>query len=148
MEASSDTDFGNFTSEFDTVLMGRGTYLIAKEGPGTVMPGMQTIVCSRTLLPEEHPDVTVVSDAATAVEKLKSEPGKDIWLFGGGTLFRSLLDARLVDRIELAVMPIMLGQGIPLLPAGDRSPQLLLEESKSSASGGLTLKYTVTNDSA
>ena len=147
MDADSDTGFGDFTSEFDTLLMGRSTYLIAKQGPGAAMPGLKTIICSRTLLPEEHPDVTIVRDAVSTVEQLRAEPGKDIWLFGGGGLFRSLLDARLVDRIELAVMPVMLGQGIPLLPEGDRSPRLHLEESKSSRSGGLNLKYSVTNNS-
>ena len=145
MDPDASADFGAFASEFDTVLMGRGTYLIAKQGPGVVMPGMETVICSRTLSPEEHPDVTLVSDAVAAVDRMKSEAGKDIWLFGGGSLFRSLLDARLVDRIELAVMPILLGEGIRLLPDGDRSPRLQLEESKSTGSGGLNLKYTVMN---
>jgi dihydrofolate reductase len=145
MDSEPETDFGAFTGDFDTLLMGRATYLIAKQGPGASMPGMRTLVCSRTLPSEEHPEVTVVNDAAATVEKLKSEPGKDIWLFGGGGLFRSLLDARLVDRIELAVMPILLGQGIPLLPEGARSPRLHLEETQSTPSGGVNLRYTVLN---
>lgn len=61
------------------------------------------------------------SGAAEAVKQLKTKPGKDICLFGGGILFRSLLDAGLVDTIELSVVPIMLSQGIPLIARGERS---------------------------
>lgn len=147
MDTGPDAGFGGFTNEFDTVLMGKVTYLIAMNGPGAIMPGMQTIVCSSSLNPEEHSEVTVVKNAVNAVEELKSNSGKDLWLFGGGRLFRTLLDARLVDSIELAVMPIMLGQGIPVLPQGNRSPKLYLEETKQSSSGVLHLKYTVKNDS-
>lgn len=61
--------------------------------------------------------MTIARDEPEAIlEDLKSQPGKDIWLFGGGTLFRSLADAGLVDTVEVAVMPILLGGGIPLLP--------------------------------
>ena len=48
--------------------------------------------------------------------KLKAGSGKDIWLFGGGGLFRSLLELRLVDSVELAVIPVLLGSGLPFLP--------------------------------
>lgn len=130
-----DTDFGSFFEEFDTVLMGRATYLIAKEGNGASLPGMTTFVCSRTLKRADHPDVTLVDNAARFVGQLKAESGKDIWLFGGGGLFRSLLDAKLVDTVELAMMPIFLSQGLPLLPAGQRSPNLNLDECKPLASG-------------
>jgi dihydrofolate reductase len=44
---------------------------------------------------------------------MRAEPGKDIWLFGGGLLFRSLLEARLVDTVEVGVMPVLLGGGVP-----------------------------------
>jgi dihydrofolate reductase len=50
------------------------------------------------------------------VERLKAEPGKDIWLFGGGTLFRSLLELRLVDSVAVALIPVLLGGGTPFLP--------------------------------
>ncbi len=85
-------DFTALLNEFDTALMGRRTFEMAQRGPGATMPGMQTIVCSRTLRAADYPDVTVKSEAAEAVRALKASPGKDIWLFGGGTLFRCLLD--------------------------------------------------------
>jgi dihydrofolate reductase len=52
------------------------------------------------------------------VAALRAEPGKDIWLFGGGMLFRSLLDAGLVDLVEVAVIPVLLGGGVPLVAPG------------------------------
>jgi dihydrofolate reductase len=77
------------------------------------------------------------------VRALKAKPGKDIWLFGGGELFRSLLDANLVDTVEVAVMPILLSQGIPLLAPGARSPSLRLSESKTLPSGTVLLTYAL-----
>lgn len=116
---------------------------MARREPGATMPGMHTVVCSRTLLARDFPDVTITADATGAVAALKAKPGKDIWLSGGGTLFLCLLHARLVDTIEVSVMPILLSQGIPLLPAGLRSPRLRLASSKAMSSGILALTYTV-----
>ena len=138
-----EVDFEDFFRAFDTVLLGRATYLITQQSSGPMMPGMKTIVCSRTLNHQDYPDVTIVDNAVLFVEKLKREQGKDIWLFGGGGLFRSLLDAHLVDTIELGVMPIILSQGIPLLPEGKRSPRLHLDECRPLSSGTVGLTYTV-----
>jgi dihydrofolate reductase len=112
-------DFAKFYSEIDTVLMGRKTFEPLPEGGAGFLSGMEIVVFSTTLDPASAPDVAVVSDAAVAfVADLKNRPGKDIWLFGGGILFRSLLEAGLVDTVEVAVMPVLLGQGIRLLPEG------------------------------
>jgi dihydrofolate reductase len=73
---------------------------------------------------------------------LKAQPGKDIWLFGGGVLFRYLLDAGLVDAVDVVVMPVLLGNGVPLLPEGRRR-RLHLEESKTLPSGILMLSYSI-----
>ena len=136
-------DFTALFKEFDTVLMGRRTFeLVLRQGSGGAMPGMQVIVFSRTLSASEYPAVTVMDcRAEEAVASLKAKPGKDIWLFGGGVLFRSLLDAQLVDTIEVAVMPVLLSQGIPLLPKGQRSTELRLSECKTLPSGIVMLSY-------
>ncbi len=55
-------------------------------------------------------------DAIRFVTELRTKPGKDIAIFGGGELFRSLLGAGLVDRVEIGLIPFLLGGGIPLLP--------------------------------
>lgn len=133
-------DFEGFFKGFDTLLMGRRTFEFA--GGGST-PGMRTIVCSKTLRASDHPNITITGDAAVTVSELKATAGKDIWLFGGGSLFRSLLDAKLVDTMEVAVMPIALSQGIPLLPAGQRSPRLRLVESKVLPSGIVGLTYAI-----
>ena len=76
---------------------------------------------------------------------MKAQPGKDIWLFGGGVLFRFLLDAGLVDAMDVEVIPVLLGSGVPLLPEGRRQT-LHLEESKSLPSGILLLSYSIFPD--
>lgn len=80
--------------------------------------------------------------------ELKAQAGKDIWLFGGGALFRSLLDAGLVDTIEVGVMPVLLSEGIPLLPAGPRVTGLRLTESKTLPSGIVMLSYSLNSSAA
>ena len=74
---------------------------------------------------------------------LKAEPGKDIWLYGGGELFRALLTAGLVDTVELAVIPVLLGAGVPLLPAGPVAPLVLSDQKVLPASGIVALAYAV-----
>src|SRR5688500_10985866 len=104
-----EVDFVSFFKQFDTVLMGRKTYDVAQKGMGAEMPGMHTIAFSRTIPPAAS-KVEFVNDAVKTVSDLKAKPGKDMWLFGGGQLFRSLLDAKLVDTIEVGIMPILLSE--------------------------------------
>lgn len=109
-----DIDFAELFAEFDTALLGRRSYE-ALTGP---LPGMDLIAFSTSLRQEEHPDVTIVADrVAEMLDELRRAPGKGIWLFGGGELFRSLLALDRVDTVELAVVPIVLGGGRPFLPA-------------------------------
>jgi dihydrofolate reductase len=136
-------DFAALFREFDTLLMGRRTFELVRQSPAKKMTGMQTVVFSRTLSQSNYLDVTITANLAETVSALKAKPGKDLWLFGGGELFRSLLDANLVDTIEVAVMPILLSQGIPLLPAGARSPSLRLSDSKTLPSGIVMLTYAL-----
>jgi dihydrofolate reductase len=137
-------DFAAKFAQYDTLLMGRGTYEIAKAQRNSPLSrGQKWIVVSRTLKPAEHPDITILaSGVAVAVDALKAQPGKDIWLFGGGVLFRSLLDAGLVDTVEVGLQPVLLGSGIPLLPEG-RHRSLKLTQSKAMPSGILMLNYSV-----
>jgi len=74
---------------------------------------------------------------------LKSKAGKDIWLFGGSALFRSYLDARLVDTVEVSVIPVLLGSGLPLLPPPYTPTKLKLLSHKIYRSGRATLTYEV-----
>jgi dihydrofolate reductase len=137
-------DLEAFARQFDTLLMGRLTYELAlSQGSMLKSMGMKVVFVSTTLDPSQHPDTTIIStDVAKKVAQLKSQPGKDIWLFGGGALFRTMLDAGLVDRVELAVSPILLGSGVPVLPPGKRCP-LRLVESTALPSGMMILTYEV-----
>src|SRR5688572_29466959 len=113
-----DIDFNEIFSRFDTLLIGRKTFeaMLKMGGGGGSWPGMKSFVVSRTMKQADHPNVTIARDARALVADLKAEPGKDIWLFGGGELFRSLLGAGLVDGVDAGIIPVLLGGGIPLLP--------------------------------
>ena len=117
-----DIDFGELFAQFDTLLMGRKTFeTLAAQGNagGSGAFGMTTCVVSRTLTPADHPGVRIVGDGlAQAIAELKQAARKDIWLFGGGDLFASLAALGLVDRVEIAVVPILLRDGIRLAPPG------------------------------
>ncbi|HEY1578975.1 MAG TPA: dihydrofolate reductase family protein [Terracidiphilus sp.] len=137
-------DFGEIFGAFDTIVMGRRSYeLILREGRSPKDFGMKVFVVSTTLDPAQHSDVTVIgSDLQGRVADLKRKSGKAIWLFGGGATFRSLLDAGLVDRVEISVIPILLGGGIPLVPPGRRWP-LNFKDSRTFPSGIISLTYGV-----
>jgi len=141
-------DFAAFFETIDTVLMGRGTFEIAlKQGSGGSMPGKRTYVFSRSLRSENYPDVTIVAgDPASTVAELREEGGKDIWLMGGGVLFRSLLAAGVVDTVEVGIVPVLLGGGIPLLPDLLDAVHLGLAKAETFPSGIVLLKYEVRRD--
>jgi dihydrofolate reductase len=140
-----DIDFGGLFAQFDTFLMGRKTYEAAAAMMGAGSKGTKTLVFSRTLRQSEHPKVTIVSDnAAEAIAAIRAEPGKDIWLFGGGTLFASLLDLGLVDSVEVAIVPVLLGGGLPLLaPPASRAVLRLASHHVYSKTGIVQLVYDV-----
>jgi dihydrofolate reductase len=138
-------DFGALWKEFDTAVMGRKTYeMMTAQGGNGAMPGLDVVVFSRTLPPATHKGVRILNDdPADIVPALKAKPGRDIWLFGGGGLFRSLLDAGLVDTVELAVMPVLIGSGIPLVPPGATTKLELSHQKTLPASGIVVLSYSV-----
>jgi dihydrofolate reductase len=140
-------DFNAIFSQFDTLLMGRRTFApMASAGQGGGgWPGIRSVVFSKTLKQSDYPDVTIVSDdVIPAVKQLKAQPGKDIWLFGGGELFRSLLDAGVVDSVGVAVVPVLLGGGVPFLPAPATQKKLkLVKHRLYSKSGIMSLEYDV-----
>jgi dihydrofolate reductase len=138
-------DFGELFRQFDTALMGRRTFELARtRGGGGSMPGMKAVVVSRTLRQEDYPEVTMLDDNfAAALTRMRAEPGKDIWLFGGGSLFCSSLDVELVDTVEVAVIPVLLGGGVPPLPPPTRRARLELVSSKAYGTGIVALEYAI-----
>jgi dihydrofolate reductase len=141
-----DIDFVEQMGRFDTFLIGRKTFeAMRRMGEAAPpMPGIRNIVCSRTLRPEDCPHATLSDDAERAVGELRTQPGKDIALFGGGELFRSLLAAGLVDEIGVAVIPVLLGGGIPLLPSpADRTKLKLKKHRLYEKTGTVGLEYDI-----
>ena len=143
--ADPEVDFAAIWAQFDTGLMGRRTYEAAVQRLGeAAFSGITTIVCSRTLKPDEHPTVKVVSEITPEwVRSLKNQKGKDIWLFGGSALFRSFLDLGHVDMVEVSVIPLLLGAGIPLLPPPYSPTRLKLLSNQVYRSGRLALASEV-----
>ena len=138
-------DFGALFAEFDTLVMGRKTHevMTGQGGPGA-MPGVEVYVFSRTLPASDRKGVHIINDdPRDVVAMLKAKPGRDIWLFGGGTLCRLLLDAGLVDTVEVAVMPVLLGSGVPLVSPGGRTKLVLSDQKTLPGSGIVALSYSV-----
>ena len=140
-----DIDFRALFAQFDTFLMGRRTFegMAGAEGPGAA--GGKTFVFSRSLRPVDHPDVTIIADVSPAtIAPIRTQATKDIWLFGGGLLFRSFLDAGLVDTVEVAVIPVLLGGGLPLLAHPAHQAKLALTGHRVYKTGIVSLEYAVT----
>ncbi|ROR53411.1 dihydrofolate reductase [Luteococcus japonicus] len=100
---------------FDAVIMGRRTHQPALDHGLTdgAYPHLNQYVVTRRPLPDSPSVQRVSEDPAQFVADLKRQPGKDIWLCGGGDLAAQLLD--LIDELQLKVNPVLLGSGIPLV---------------------------------
>ena len=137
-------DFRALFEQFDTFLIGRRTFEMMVRADRGETPGMKTFVFSRTLQQQDYPGVTVVAEKSEeTVAALRAGPGKDIWLFGGGSLFRSLLESGLVDTVEVGIIPVLLGGGIPLLAPPARQKRLHLTGHKVYQTGIVLLEYAI-----
>jgi dihydrofolate reductase len=141
-------DFAAHFAQFDLLLMGRRTYDVVRAAGGD-FHGKPILVASRTLVPRSHPEVEVVGDGLEMrVEELRRRPGGDIWLYGGGVLFSRLLAADLVDTVEPAIIPVLLGDGVRLLPSPAVRRRLRLVRQRSYPSGMMMLAYDVVKGAA
>lgn len=143
-------DFPAMFAEFDTFVMGRKTWDVsaaadpAEMGMTDMFAGKEVLVFSRTLKHARRGVTIVGTDPAEIVRALKEKPGKDIWLFGGGSMFRTLVDAGLVDTVEVAIMPVLLSHGVPLLAPGARITGMTLQKCETLPKSGIVmLSYTI-----
>jgi dihydrofolate reductase len=145
--ADNSFDFDALFREFDTFVLGRKTFeTLLAQGAENPLAGKRVYVASHTLPMSNEPGVVVVAEnIVDLITSLKEERGKDIWLFGGAELAGTLLSAGLLDTIEVAVMPVVLTCGIPLLPQG-KIHRLSLYDAKGLPSGIQLLSYNVTYD--
>lgn len=140
-----DIDFEKIYGEYDTVLMGRKTYEVTHAQGGGAMFDMDTYVFSRTLRQADCPGVTIVSEhIEETLAMIREKAGKDIWLFGGGSLLRSLLELGVVDSVEVAIIPILLGGGVPLVLDSAKRAELKFEKQEVyPKTGTILLEYAV-----
>lgn len=131
-------------AQFDTVLMGRKTYEIGlRVGVANPYPALKTIVFSRTLEASTDPNVELVrTDPVERVRALRAEPGRGVYLCGGGELAGLLLSAGLLDEVTIKVNPLVLGAGIPLF-TGAAESKLELISHRVFDSGVVFLRYRV-----
>ena len=140
-----DIDFAEMYAGFSGLVMGRRSYDVFVSAGGPPGPALPTYVYSRTLPEGERGSVTIVRDAASHVRALKNsaEP-KPLWLWGGGDLFRSLAGQGLVDGVDVAIIPIVLGGGTPFAPAPNlKLPLQLRKHRVYEKTGTVFLEYEV-----
>lgn len=115
----------DFYKGIDTVVMGSGTLAalekMVTDGALTELPvgPHDTYVFSRSRPKAQHKAVTIVRESPVRwLNRIRSKPGKNILHQGGGALARSFLEADLIDELQLGIVPVLIGAGIPLFPAG------------------------------
>jgi dihydrofolate reductase len=145
-----DYSMGPFFATIDAALMGRKTYDVAlKMGGGFGDSKMKSYVFSHSQPPGERSGVTFVNEPPKSfLEKLRKLPGKNIWLMGGGDLARDFLKDDLVDELYIGVVPVLIGEGIPLFPSGFPQREFTLLENKTFSKGLIALKYARTRPKA
>ncbi len=105
-----EVDFVALWAQFDILLMGRRTYDVAVTRLGeAAFRGPKVVVASRTLRAQDHPNATILSELSVErLQPLREQSQKDIWVMGGGEIFRALLELRQVDTVEVSIMPVLL----------------------------------------
>ena len=137
-------DFEAMYAGFSGLVMGRRSYDVFASTGGAPGPALPTYVYSRTLPEGERKGLTFVNDAVPHVRNLKEQDGKPLWLWGGAELFRQLAEAQLVDGVDVAVIPVLLGGGIPLIPAPAARLTLKLRNHRLYAkTGTMFLEYDI-----
>ncbi len=134
-----------FFSTVDTIVMGRKTLdvAIALSGGTYQSPvASPTYVFSRTQPPGERDGVIFVNQSPAAwLRKIRARRGKHICHMGGGELARAFLQADLIDELFLDVVPILLGEGLPLFPNGFPQRDFTLVENKTYSKSQISLTY-------
>jgi dihydrofolate reductase len=139
-----DYSMASFFASVDTAIMGRKTLEAGLKMSGGSLPAssMPYYVFSHLQSAGKSDGWTFVDESPAAfVAKLRKRPGKHIWLMGGGELARDFLKADLVDELHLGIIPVLLGEGIPLFPSGFPKRDFALIENKSYSGGMIALKY-------
>ena len=135
----------DFVKSIDTMVFGRKTYDVSRRLGAKFASKDRTVVFSRNPAPAEAPSgVSFTSEpVGSFVSRLRGEPGKDVWLMGGGDLIASFLDANAIDEFVLSVVPVFIGDGIPLIARRHRHAPLHLLSTERFEDGLVQLRYAV-----
>ena len=149
-ETAGDYGMRSFYRSIDTILWGRKTYEVAlgfqKQGirGAEFDPKVRNYVFSRRPPRTRPPAVEFVADPIPAfVSRLRAAPGRNVWMMGGAGLIASFLDAGEIDEFIIHLMPILIGEGIPLVAPRHRSVSLALRSSRRYSDGVVRLHYAV-----
>lgn len=147
--------FGDLELEVDVHLYGRRMYEVMAywktADKNTSAPDYETeyaqrwqqvatVVFSRTLEQVPEPDRLIKDNVAEEIQRLKAQPGKAM-VVGGPGLAASLMQLDLIDEVQLAVHPVILGGGKPMFPSLDQMLRLQLVETRQFKGGVVLLKY-------
>jgi dihydrofolate reductase len=146
-----DHGIGKFYRTIDTILWGRKTYdwgLAYQKKSGSKESifdkNVTNYVFSRKPPKKPAPGVEFVTEGVKAfARRLRSKPGKHIWMMGGGELIASFLDAGEIDEFDIHVIPVFIGKGIPLIAPRRRDISLRLLSSRKYSDGSVRLHYAV-----
>jgi dihydrofolate reductase len=141
--------YGEFFKSIDTILWGRKTYDKGIEmgmKPSQFWPGVKNYVFSRS--PQKSSMTGVDFEFVSApikpfAQRLRKQAGKNIWMMGGGEIIASFLDEGEIDEFSIHIIPILIGEGIPLIAPRHRSVPLKLLSTKKFPDGVVHLNYSI-----
>jgi dihydrofolate reductase len=148
----TDQDYGlnEFFERIDAIFIGRKSYEMMQQQSNSsnveAIPGMPALteyVFSKTLTSVKEGAVLISGDSMAEARRIKNLPGKDIWLFGGASLYDALMKEGLVDELWMSVHPILLGTGKRLFQEQSSRRQLTLLDSKTYETGLVSVRYSI-----
>lgn len=134
--------FTQFVASVDALLMGRGTYDAVRSLGDWPHPDKPTVVLTNRPLRDAPPMVSARSgDLASIVSEMEDAGYRRVWIEGGGVVVRDMIALDKLDILELAVIPVVLGDGIPLFPAGTKETTFVLDAAKPWIKGAIHVVY-------
>lgn len=145
------TDFFQSLARYDTVIMGKKTYEFGFQfglQPGQpAYQGLKHLIVSQSLNFESNAEVQLIKkDAIDYLQQLKTTPGKDIWLCGGGNLAGHLATHKLIDEVIFKVNPLIMGEGIQAFEGLKQPLQLNLFHHKPYENGVVLQSYKISQN--
>jgi dihydrofolate reductase len=143
---AGDYGMGAFMKTIDAIIWGRNTYGEGtKQGSGGGGFGIkaQNYVFTHRPAPPAKGVTFVNEPVRDFAARLRAQPGKDIWMMGGGGIIASFLDEGEIDDFIIHVIPTLIGEGVPLIAPRHRNVPLRLESSRAFADGVVRLHYVV-----